>query len=299
MFDIPGSDNFKNILPLDKGYSGDKKYYIETSDARRLLLRVSDIKEYDRRKTMFEMMTQLAPLNLPMPQPLDFGTCDGGKSVYQLLSWCDGEDLEKILPTLSESEQYAVGLEFGRILKKVHSLGAPDTLDDWFLRYTAQNDARVNAFAKTGIEIEGSDVLLRYYTENKGLLRNRPQCFQHGDSHIGNLLLDKQKKLSVIDWEIISYENYGDPWEEFNRINHSEIVPHFHSAQIAGYFDGEPPEDFWKLLALYLSAGALMIVVWAHHLQPNELEYAIQNVSNVLSWFDNMNALVPSWYVRN
>ena len=41
MFDITGSDTFKKILPLDKGYSGDKKFYIETYDNRRLLLRIS------------------------------------------------------------------------------------------------------------------------------------------------------------------------------------------------------------------------------------------------------------------
>ena len=135
MMDIPGYNTFEKVLPLDKGYSGDKKFYILTSDGKQLLLRVSDIKEYERRKTMFEMMKAAASLRVPMPQPIDFGTCDNGKSVYQLLTWCDGENLEAVLPTLSEKEQYAIGLESGKILRAIHSIPAPDTLDDWFIRY--------------------------------------------------------------------------------------------------------------------------------------------------------------------
>ena len=165
--------------------------------------------------------------------------------------------------------------------------------------YTKQNDDRVNAFTKTGIAIENGETLLNYYNENKELLRNRPQCFHHGDWHAENLLLSESKKLSVIDWELVDYDNYGDPWEEFNRINNSKIVPHYHSGQMKGYFDGEPPEEFWRLLALYLSAGALMLVSWAYYLQPNELEYATQNASTVLSCFNQMKNLVPSWYLQN
>ena len=297
MLDIAGSDTFKKVLPLDKGYSGDKKYYIETFENKRLLLRISDITEYERRKTMFGMMERVAQMHVPMPQPLDFGTCDNGKSVYQLLTWCDGENLEAILPTIPEKEQYAIGMETGRILRTIHTIQAPDTLDDWFVRYTEQNDDRVHAFVQTGIVIEGGEALLGYYNENKALLRGRPQCFHHGDWHTENLLLSENNSVSVIDWELLDYDNYGDPWEEFNRINNSPIVPHFHSGQIKGYFGGEPPEAFWRLLALYLSAGALMLVSWAYYLQPGELEYATQNASKVLSWFNRMQCRIPSWYV--
>jgi Predicted aminoglycoside phosphotransferase len=296
MIEIAGYSTFEKILPLDKGYSGDKKFYIETSDDKRLLLRISDIKEYERRKTMFEMMKTAASLHVPMPQPLDFGTCDNGKSVYQLLTWCDGKNLEIVLPVLSEKEQYAIGIESGRILRTIHSIQAPDTLDDWFIRYTSQNDDRVSAFSQTNIQLEGGEALLHYYNENKELLRNRPQCFHHGDWHTENLLLSEGNELSVIDWELLDYGNYGDPWEEFNRINNCPIIPHYHSGQIKGYFGGEPPEEFWRLLAVYLSAGALMLMSWAYYLQPNELDYAIKNASKVLSCFNQMKNLVPSWY---
>ena len=47
MKDIPNSDAFMKIELIHKGWSGDKKYYIETIDGERLLLRISDISFYE------------------------------------------------------------------------------------------------------------------------------------------------------------------------------------------------------------------------------------------------------------
>ena len=46
MKDIPNFDTFMKIEPIHKGWSGDKKYYVETKDGERLLLRISDISSY-------------------------------------------------------------------------------------------------------------------------------------------------------------------------------------------------------------------------------------------------------------
>ena len=132
MKDIPGYDNFIKIEPIDKGLSSDKKYYIETPDGR-FLLRVSDITEYARKETLFNMMKCAAAIGVPMSCPVDFGICNAGKNVYQLLTWCDGENLEKVLPALSETKQYALGIKAGEILRKIHSVPAPDNLEDFCL----------------------------------------------------------------------------------------------------------------------------------------------------------------------
>ncbi len=296
---IRNQETFVKVESIDKGLSGDKKYYIETVDGERLLLRVSDIVEYDRKEIMFGMMKQAAMMSVPMCKPVDFGVCNDGKSVYQLLTWCDGENLETILPTLSQTKQYAAGLKAGKILRKIHSITAPDKLEDWSLRYCSQNDDRIKAFSDCGIQIENSDAILRYIQDNKHLLRGRPQCFHHGDYHTGNLMMTSGGDLSVIDWELLDYDNFADPWEEFNRIGNSQVLPHFTTGLIRGYFDGEPPEEFWRLLALYLSSGALMLVSWAFYIQNDQLEYATQHAKEILQWYDNMRNPVPTWYVND
>ena len=55
MNDIKNYDTFTKIELINKGMSNDKKYYIETDDGKRLLLRVTDAKEYGRKKAEYGM----------------------------------------------------------------------------------------------------------------------------------------------------------------------------------------------------------------------------------------------------
>lgn len=145
--DIPNHESFIKIEPINKGVSGDKKYCLETADSRRLLLRVSDMESYDRKKSMYGMMERVAALGVPMSRPVDFGVCNGGKNVYQLLSWCDGETADMLLPALSETEQYALGVKAGENLRKIHTIPAPDGLEDWYDRFIRINDERLRSFS--------------------------------------------------------------------------------------------------------------------------------------------------------
>ena len=122
MQDIPLYSSFKSIEPLNKGWSDDKKFYIETYDNKKLLLRLSDISLYERKKNDFEIMKKVSSLGVPMSIPIAFGTCNNGASVYYLLSWIDGEDAETLIPRLSLLEQYKLGLKSGELLKIIHSI---------------------------------------------------------------------------------------------------------------------------------------------------------------------------------
>ena len=94
MNDIKNYSTFKVIKPVDKGMSNDKKYYIETTVGKRLLLRITDIREYDRKKAEYRMNEQVYELGVLTPKPYDFGVCDNGKSVYSLTGWLDSEGAE-------------------------------------------------------------------------------------------------------------------------------------------------------------------------------------------------------------
>ena len=56
------------------------------------------------RKSLFAMLKKVAALDIPMCIPIEFGTCEDG--VYSIQNWIDGEDLETVLPTLSDIDQY-------------------------------------------------------------------------------------------------------------------------------------------------------------------------------------------------
>lgn len=220
-------DTFIKMQPIKEGLSADKKYYAETEDGRRFLLRLSDASQYRQKKDLFDKLRDLSNLDVPMCRPIDFGYCKDGKEIYQLLGWCEGENLEAVLPSLSQEKQFWLGWRAGEILNQIHTLPAPAGIDEWSARYKQLNADRLRSFEQCGLEKEKGKVLLCFIRENMHLLSSRPQYFHHGDYHLGNLLLTDTGDLSVVDWEPADYDNFGDPWEEFVRIGNSEVHPFF------------------------------------------------------------------------
>ena len=297
MQDIKGYNSFTKIELVNKGWSSDKKYYIETFDGRKLLLRVADISEYDRKKAEFEIINQAAALGVPMSQPVDFGICNNGQNVYSLLTWCDGQDAEVILPYLTETEQYVLGIKAGEILRQLHSIPATKEQEEWNCHFNRKVSSKIEKYKACGITFEGDNNIIEYIENNRGLLSGRPQCYQHGDYHVGNIIISTDNKLSIIDF---NRPDFGDPWEEFNRIVWSATVsPHFATGQLNAYFRGRPPIEFFKLLAFYISSNTLSSISWAIPFGEEEVATMKNQARDVLSWFNNMSNPIPTWYLKN
>ncbi|HKM34772.1 MAG TPA: phosphotransferase [Lachnospiraceae bacterium] len=279
--------------PINKGWSCDKKYCVTTADGIKYLLRVSPEEKSTNRAEMFRMQNEVAALGVPMCKPVEFGRCEEG--VYQLQTWIEGKDAEKVIPYLADLEQYALGLEAGRILKTIHSISAPKTQPDWETRFNAKMDRKIKMYQECPIQYEGGEYILAYIENNRYLLKNRPQCYQHGDYHIGNMMIENGKLL-IIDFD--RYD-FGDPWEEFNRIVWSaQCSPPFASGIVNGYFEDEVPMDFWKILLLYISSNLLSSIPWAIPFGEAEVKTMIDQAKEVLGWYDNMKNLIPSWWKK-
>lgn len=171
--------NFVSKCPINKGWSSDKKYCVTDKNGTRYLLRVSDIAEYDKKQLEFNMMKQVAALDVPMCQPIEFGVCDEG--VYSIQSWIDGEDAEEIIPVLSDTEQYVYGLEAGRILKRIHSIPAPATQEDWEVWFNRKMDYKIKKYIECPLTYENGQAFIDYINDNRHLLKGRPQTYQHGE----------------------------------------------------------------------------------------------------------------------
>jgi len=285
---------------ITKGWSEDKKSCVTVADGTKYLLRVTPISRYETRRALFAMLEQVAALDIPMCVPVEFGTCSDG--VYSIQSWVDGEDLEAVLPTLPEAEQYVLGLKSGEIVRKMHTIPAPDDQEEWEVRFNRKTDYKIQKYHECGLRFDGDGHVLAYIEQNRDLLKNRPQCFQHGDYHIGNIMLVRGEKPLEQRLKIIDFDRYdfGDPWEEFNRIVWSAAAsPHFATGQLRGYFDGEPPMEFFKLLAFYIASNTLSSIYWAVPFGQSDLDTMMKQAQDVLEWFDNMNNPVPSWYLKD
>ena len=278
--------------PILKGWSEDKKYCITDETGTRFLLRVSDISQYAAKHSEFRMMQRVASLGTPMCLPIELGICEEG--VYSIQSWIDGETAETLIPLLSDREQYSYGLEAGRILSRIHSISAPESQEDWAVRFNRKMDTKIRRYNDCPIKYPKGQAFIDYINENRYLLDGRPQVYQHGDYHIGNMMIDHSGKLYIIDF---NRNDFGDPWEEFNRIVWcAQKSSLFASGMVDGYFDGNVPFDFWKLLALYISSNTLSSVYWAIPYGEAEVNTMMNQAEEVLVWYHDMTEPVPIWY---
>lgn len=285
-------DHIVSKTPIAKGWSCDRKYCVETADGAKYLLRVTPTEKSASRTDMFGMMQRVVALGVPMCQPIEFGNCDEG--VYSIQSWIDGNDVEEIVLTLSHTEQYAYGLAAGKILKQIHSIPAPPTQEDWKIRFNRKIDRKIKMYNDCTTKYENGQAFIDCIDENRHLLNDRPQCYQHGDYHIGNMMIDYDGKLQIIDFD--RYD-FGDPWEEFNRIVWcAQKSPLFASGMVNGYFDGDVPIEFWHLLALYIAINTLSSIPWAIPFGQTEIDTMQKQAKEVLRWYDNMQNSVPTWY---
>ena len=286
--------SFNNVELINKGFSLDKKYCVTDKNGMNYFLRISNFTNFKRQKKIFSLMKQPATLGIPMSIPLDFGVCDLG--VYILTSWIDGEIMAAISPSLSNAELYNYGLKCGEILRKIHSIPAPQTI----VKYEEINkiDISIKTYKKCGKTFDGDNIIITYIEQNleqyRFLFENRPQCFIHGDYHLGNIILENGN-LKIVDFDACGF---GDSWYDFyclflGAIKNNDL---FRTALIKGYFNGEPPNIFWRLSYFYTCIYSLEFFCY-HLINKEYLEkVGIRNIQGFLKSTNNLKKNIPSWY---
>ncbi|WP_025718235.1 aminoglycoside phosphotransferase family protein [Paenibacillus sp. 1-18] len=294
--DIPGSRTWSHVEEIHKGWSNDKKYYVQTNDDRELLLKISDITQFERKQHEFEAVKKLDHLEgILMSRPLGFGICNNEQSVYSLFTWIEGENAEKIIPTLNANDQYQFGFRAGEILRKMHENPAKQDQEPWAEYYNAKISRYISNYKGSGIPFKGADQTIRFIEQHRHLLEHRPQTFQHGDYHVGNMVVTQSDELGIIDFNRL---DYGDPWEEFNRITWcAALSPSFASGRINGYFNNDVPDLFFKLMALYIASNQISSIHWAISFGQKEVDDMVQRAEEVLNAYDDFQTYIPKWYL--
>lgn len=291
---IPGSDDWKKVIPITKGWSNDQKFYVEMLDRRKFLLRISAISNFDRRQSEYDALKEWYSSNIAMPEPIDFGICNKERNVYTLFTWVDGDDAGKILPDLSREEQYRFGYSAGRMLKLIHQNPAPNERPSWSETFNQKIDRKIKAYKDCVIQIKNADKIIDYINANRYLLDQRTQTAQHGDYHCGNMVINKDHKISIVDFDRL---DYGDPWEEFNRITWSaDISPIFATGQIDGYFCDSVPDSFFRLMALYIAVNQLSSIPWSIPFGQSQVNVMLDQSKKVLDAYDQFQSVIPKWY---
>jgi aminoglycoside phosphotransferase (APT) family kinase protein len=289
---INGSESWDIIEEGNKGWSEDKKYHIITKNKEHLLLRLSDIKFYERKQKEYNILLELSKLDFEMSKPVDFGVCDSG--VYMLLKWIEGEDLETAILKKDTVEQYELGIQSGKILKKIHSINIHSNMDSWENRFNKKIDLKIKAYLECPLKYEDGALFIEHINRNRHLLNGVESTLQHGDYHVGNMILTNSDDVAIIDF---NRYDFGDPYEEFNRIIWDiKVSKAFAAGKIDGYFNGNIPEKFFQLLALYISVNTISSLPWAIPFGDEQINIMKEQAEKALIDYDYFNIIIPKWY---
>lgn len=296
MSDISGSKKWKTIQLIDEGWSADQKYYINDNKGAQYLLRISAGHHYKEESQLYDALKEVNKIDIPVSKLLDAGLCNNGKNTFRLFTWIEGIALLKIIGSLSEKEQYDLGYESGKILRKIHQVGSPSNQLSWSEHYHQKIDKKIESYRNCGLTFSNSERLIDYIQQQRNLINGRPQSFHHGDYHLGNMLMTPDRHVGIIDFNRL---DFGDPWEEFNRITWSASKSScFASGQINGYFNNKVPKIFFELMALYIGVNQLGSIPWAIPYGDKQLKVLLDQTKEVLEWYDNFNLSIPKWYQK-
>lgn len=294
--DIIGSTSWLSISLIHKGWSKDRKYRILTKSGEQLLLRLSDITTYAHKKKEYEIIKKYATTGISMSKPVDFGVCNGRQNVYMLLTWVEGQDLEEVLPTLSEHTQYLLGRQAGTILRKIHSipLAAADRPRQTKIEKKLM---QLEKYIDSHVRVANDALAISYVKDNIHKLWLKPPVYLHGDFHPGNLVFMPDSNIGVIDfnrWEV------GDRYEEFYKLESfaREYSIPYCIGQIDAYFNDQVPDEFWEVLAVYVAHASLFSIKWAEPFGQKDIEGMVRRWEQANKDYHNFQQVVPDWYIK-
>lgn len=295
MKDIPNFGNFVKVEPIHKGWSNDKKYYVETKDGERLLLRVSDISAYEAKKHEFDIMKKMSATGLKMSLPISFGVCENGKSLYQLLSWCDGEEAKKVLYNLSDAEQYAFGQKAASVLKHMETIDHMSASMEWAKSYQERVERYIDLYHKCGYAFEDDELIISYLQTQQHCIGERPTALMHEDFQTDNMVISPNGELYTIDFQMCGV---ADPYLVMTGAGVSAMysVP-FARGQIDGYFGKSVPEEFWEKYTYYMLAEMLYAFTVGVKME-KEREETFHMFDDEVERIKHNGSYIPTWYQK-
>ena len=283
--------NINFVEPLNKGWSRDKKYIL-TSETNKYLLRVSDSSLYNKKKEQYELLKRIEELDIYCSRAVDFGTLEDG-SVFMVLTYLEGESAEDVLPSLSDEEAYKLGIEAGKVLKKLHIIPIEVQEKSWWEKYKEKMPRKIKALKECEHKLPLEFFLIEYYESKAYLMEDRPLMFSHGDYHAGNMIVFNGK-IGIIDFD---KNTIADPYDELKpfcwNVFRSE---YFETGLINGYFDNNVPEEFFKILKFYSVESLISHLPWSVQFGEEDIKTAYRVYDAMIQWWGNFNLDVPTWY---
>lgn len=284
--DLLGTFVKQNMIDKGGNTTRDKKFRVETKDGEVLFLRVYNESLCEKKSHEFDFMRKAEAAGVLLAQPVKIGTFANGGG-YTLTRWLDGKtaDEDGLLYSLPGISQYLLGRNLGENISKLHNTSTSKSTEkiDLVQCYSRiiENIPHDNTF-KTNV-----DAITTYFEKYKHLLQAREAILLHGDLNLGNFILDKNK------YKIIDFEHFhaGDPWDDLKSIVYiaDKGYSGFSNGVLNGYFEGDPPEEFWILQSLFV---ATHVTIYATNGWLN-----VGESRKYCEMLHENDEIIPKWYI--
>lgn len=278
---------------IDKGYSDDKKYLLISADDH-LLLKISPLDRYERKLEEFELMKSHYKNGVKCPQPLGVYKFDDLNVCALLLTYLEGQSSECLLSDMSIYDQYRLGKEAAKELKKMHEL-KPDHDVNWYENRWQKYLSKKRVLEEMNFKFDHQTHIEAYIEANFHILKESPVRFQHDDFYPMNIIVKNDQVHGVIDFEKFSW---GNPIEDFFKLPKytNDISEYFATGQVDGYFDGQVPGWFWRRYNLFIALNYHASYIGAFSY--DNLETVKIRQDKIFQEHDFINHQAPAWYKK-
>ncbi len=294
---ITNNRKWRTYSKINLGYSDEIKYHVINYKNEEYLIKIGSYNNFPRKQLVYRLLKKISNLPFKKPQNFDYGYFNEKNNVFSIQSWIDGEVLKDKINLLPQTTKYMLGKIAGSSLNMIHKIKL-DEKDCVPINLIRRRRAKkmllyMNSKMKTGYD----NILINFINDNINKINDFVPCYIHHDFHLNNMIIDKDLKFGIIDFDKATVE---DPILDLVKIQmyDVDISYEFCLGVLKGYFDKNIPNTFWLKYAVLTAYNCLSLSLWANSKGLSEILKVNRIVKGVLKQYDNFNNFIPHWYYR-
>jgi hypothetical protein len=275
--------NFENIA--------DNKIKI-TTENKNYVLGLYDIDSFDDIKKEEDLNKYLVDIGLEPLEVYHYGIMPDIYKSYKIFEYRNEKSLDEYLDEISLDERYDLGVNFGKILKKIHFIDLKDKKDDWYKLVTTKLNYLLYRHGLNDYKDDNDYILIDYLNQNLYICKNTSNNLLFSSLDYKNIRVYDGGKLDIRGLKKIST---GDGTSDFIKVNKIALdYPEFARGVMKGYHqDKTISRKFYRLLAFYQAYAILKSLVDMR--EKKDAYLSEDEIEKIMQMYDDFSSTKPNW----
>ena len=284
------------LKEIEAGLSDDVKFKAD-ADGESYIVKIVEGKRkatFNANRTVwYEALCSAREEDMRIVGPERFDYIDN--RVVTATKWIDGVSLEEYLYGHPD-EKIKYGKQAGRLLFNIHNLafvksGIEKSNEKFAPRITEKVDALLDSAERLKMHFPGIEKAVEFLRNNKDVISEDRVGILHNDIRLENILI-KDGRLFIIDFDS-GY--FGDCYGDFTYLTAlaDKDFRAFAYAVIMSYFNGEPPQCFWKANLYFCMIKLIEYAVYKFN---KSGKMVVNQANSCIKIFNGFNDVIPDWW---